>query len=124
MPLTLSRNLPDNFEDQLSHYCNHIMTDYCNWQKNTCNINDPISIKVRDEMNAKFCNSVRVERGSKYLKIVAGGSAHSFVVLKADVKFKVGDILKAATFKAPATNFSRGNMLTGDFSRVTWTGAI
>ena len=87
-------------------------------------MNDPIAIKVRDDMMVKFCNSVRVERGSKYVKIVTDGGAHSFIVIKADDNFNVGDILKAATFKAPATNFSRGNMLLGDFSRVTWTGAI
>ena len=36
-------------------------------------------------------------------------------------KFKYGDLLKAATYKAPATNHARGNLFTG-YSGVEWTG--
>ena len=48
--------------------------------------------------------------------------ATAFVVAKPTKGFKRGDILKAATYKAPATNFKRGNVFDRDFSRVTWAG--
>jgi|TARA_Y100000015_G_scaffold15612_1_gene14936 hypothetical protein len=63
--------------------------------------------------------------GKKYIKITEmnGGSAWGFVVNSDDdPKFKKGDILKAASWSAPAKNQARGNVLDGDFSWVRWTG--
>ena len=57
------------------------------------------------------------------MKVVSNRSVHSFIVIKDTDKFKRGDILKAASWKKPATNFVRGNILEGTFDRVTWTGA-
>lgn len=59
--------------------------------------------------------SVTFERGSKYLRaVVSDGfgsrSAYAFIVTKDTDKFKVGDILKAASWKAPAKNYARGNV--------------
>lgn len=101
----------------------HIKADYATWI-NSAPADDPISVKVRAEMTERFNESVRFERGTKYLKVVSNGSAHSFVVLKAAGKFQPGDILKAASWRAPATNFRRGNVLTGDLANVSWTGAL
>ena len=39
-----------------------------------------------------------------------------------DQKFKAGDLLKAASWAAPARNKARGNILKGDYSWVRWTG--
>ena len=50
-------------------------------------------------------------------------SSHSWVMLKDDKKFKFGDILKSATWRGPARNFKRGNVLTGDFRNIRWCGA-
>jgi hypothetical protein len=41
-----------------------------------------------------------------------------------DNKFKKGDILMAASWKAPAKNFARGNIIEGNMSRIQWTGAL
>jgi hypothetical protein len=49
---------------------------------------------------------------------------HSFIVLKNDGKFRKGDILKAASWAAPATNFVRGNVLDKKYANATWTGII
>ena len=80
---------------------------------------------VQTQMNEEFANSIRVEEGSKYIKVIQGSGVHSFIVKKDNPAkgWKTGDILKAAGWNAPATNFTRGNILEGNFGRVRWTGA-
>lgn len=73
------------------------------------------------EQVAKFIETTRVEKGRNYIKVAADGSVKFFVVAKPTKGFKVGDILKAASWRAPATNFSRGNVCDGVFN-LTWTG--
>lgn len=46
--------------------------------------------------------------GSKYAKVCHGNSVHTFVELN------TGDILKAATFRAPAKNGVRGSVYADD----------
>ena len=68
------------------------------------------------------------ETGRKYVKIImsrANGTAessHSWVVIGDQGKFKHGDILKSASWKSPAKNFARGNVLTGNFKHIRWAG--
>ena len=78
-----------------------------------------------EHLNADYEDKFGVEfaEGSKYVKIVtisAGGSrsVHSFV------EKSTGDILKAASWAAPARNFTRGNVyITSSYEkRVRWTG--
>ena len=74
----------------------------------------------------EFIDSLYVEEGRKYLKIIKKlGNQElvwGFIVKEDDKKFKAGDILKAASWAAPARNKARGNILDGDFSWVRWTG--
>jgi hypothetical protein len=71
----------------------------------------------------EFINGLRIEIGNKYIKVISGTSVWGFVVnTYKHPKFKCGDILRAATWKTPATNKARGNILSGDFSWVKWTG--
>jgi hypothetical protein len=69
---------------------------------------------------------VEFDAGSKYIKVISvcrnSRSSHSFIVVKPDAKFKFGDILKAASWKAPAKNFARGNVLEGTFKGIRWCG--
>lgn len=109
------------FQTKITQYLDHIRADYEAWGKP--DLSDPIKAQVRREMIERFSTCLGVERGSKYLKVVSDGGVHSFVVIKADGKFAVGDILKAASWATPARNFKRGNILTGDWSNITWTGA-
>ena len=72
------------------------------------------------------------EFGRKYVHVIMNHvgqfsanqrSSHSWVMIEDDKKFKTGDILKSASWKAPARNFKRGNVLTGDFKAISWAGA-
>ena len=71
------------------------------------------------------------EIGRKYVHVImhhvgqfSGGqrSSHSWVMINDDKKFKRGDILKSASWKAPARNFGRGNVLCGGFKHIKWAG--
>jgi predicted PP-loop superfamily ATPase len=73
---------------------------------------------------------IEFEKGSTYMKVVhlsSGGSrsSHSFIVLKPVKGFQVGDILKSASWKAPALNFKRGNIFQPEtWKNIRWTGAM
>jgi hypothetical protein len=43
-------------------------------------------------------------------------------MLADDKKFKFGDILKSASWRAPARNFARANVLKRDYSNIRWCG--
>ena len=78
---------------------------------------------VRKEMYERYCDRIKYKPGPKYIKILSDGGVHSFVVnTDKDKKFKRGDILKAASYNAPARNFARGNVLENSFDNVYWTG--
>ena len=68
-----------------------------------------------------------VEEGRSYIKIIRDHTAHSFVVKKETVRnnkvFKVGDILKPASWKAPTMNAPRGNVFE-EGSLMNWTGPL
>ena len=63
--------------------------------------------------------NVEFEPGQKYTRVVttqtSSRSAHSFI----DVD---GKIWKSASWKAPAKNFTRGDVTTGDFLKIRWCG--
>ena len=82
--------------------------------------------KIKNEMEEDYCNGLEVTEGSRYWKITSGRrnqrSVSGFIVKAGDKKFREGDMLKAAGWKAPARNFARGNVLDGDLGGVRWTG--
>lgn len=89
------------------------LQDYAEQLKSTYP-NDPENYSVEFDIGSKYIKVISVCRGSR--------SSHSFVVLKPDAKFKFGDILKSASWKAPAKNFARGNVLEGTFTDARWCG--
>jgi hypothetical protein len=106
--------------DGLNEYLDYIRKDYARWMGQS-----PTDIRIR--MTEEFQQSVGFEVGSKYIKVYAGAnqlSVHSFICLKDGGKFKRGDILKAAGWSAPAKNFARGNVMTKQYGKTTWTGAM
>jgi len=101
-------------KQQIEQYFEVIRTSYANFGTPSA---------IRDKMIVEFNDKLRVDEGNKFIKIVSNGSVHSFIVKEDGPKFKRGDILKAASWSAPAKNFARGNLLTGDFKNISWTGA-
>lgn len=109
-------NVPAEF---LNDYVNYVKSDYVKWWGNR-GAEEHVQ-KMINEFNVAF------EVGSAYIKVVKTKngvvqSVHSFISNK-NGKFPLGTILKAASFKAPATNFARGNLLDKQtWDRVQWTG--
>lgn len=77
---------------------------------------------INCEMIEEFEDALSVKRGSKYTKIIKGGSVWGFVVNEDSDRFKAGDILKAASWAAPALNQARGNIFDG--YQIEWTGPL
>lgn len=99
-------------QQNIEQYLAHIRNDYRNWGKLG---GDDSNTEVRKKMVEEFDASIRVEETRKYFKVITNGSVHSFIVKETGScggkVWNQGDILKAASWKAPATNFSRGNIL-------------
>ena len=71
----------------------------------------------------KWDNLFRVETGKKYIRVVKENGVFCFIVREDSGKFKKGDILKAAGYRAPARNSARGNVLEGNYA-IQWTGPL
>jgi ribulose bisphosphate carboxylase small subunit len=111
--------------EMLAQYAAFIKQDYLNWWKGGPFGTKPLT-EVQQQMVDDFM--VEFEQGSSYIRVVQSSrtgqrSSHSFIVVKPG-KFPVGTILKSASWKAPAKNFARGDLLTGNFKRISWTGAF
>lgn len=109
-------------KNELNSYLEAIKVDYVNGKWVT---GDEIHDNIRNESIVRFCLGLRIEEGSSYIKVISGNSVHSFIMKKDAIKngkqFLKGDILKAATWRAPALNQARGNIF-GEY-HVSWTGA-
>ena len=93
--------------------------DYARW---TTNAHGEQSAWARDSI-AEWYSKIRVMNGKKYIKVVKENGVFAFIV-KEDFKyFKKGDILMPASWRAPALNRPRGNVLKGDY-QIRWTGPL
>ena len=97
-------------EKEIGELLNNILVDYTRGKQ-----------AWTDSM-VRFAEGFEVKHGKKFIKIISGGSAWGFIVKEDGPKFKRGDILKAASWAAPAQNFARGNIITGGY-KVVWMGA-
>ena len=106
-------------EAQLKVYADYIEKDYAKGY--------PDGVIPENMVNLR--QVVSWKRGSKFIKVITGypdghgRSVHSFIAANEKSGWPVGTILKPASWSAPAQNFSRGNIVEVDFSRVRWTGA-
>lgn len=118
------------------NYLDHIAADYKSWQMAAAapGARSLYSAKIwgaeaqrhrrRSDMYMNFVKNLSFKMGKKYVKCFnKDGGVHSFIVnVHDDPKFKFGDILKPASYAAPAKNFARGNIFT-NLDRITWAGA-
>ncbi|WP_370104735.1 hypothetical protein [Winogradskyella sp.] len=90
-----------------------------------------------DSMWAKEENhnrwKVTFEKGRNFFRFVRDGSCNGFLVInppkgidnKTGEGFNRGDLLMAKSWKAPAKNFARGNVLDEGWEKnVRWTGVL
>ena len=98
-----------------------MIADYGDWIDRPNESKDARNIALR--MWDEYADSFTVEYNKKYVRISANNSVLGFIVaVDNDKKFKKGDILKPAGWKAPARNFARGNVFDGGYE-IRWTGA-
>ena len=121
--------MADKMAEAFAVYKTKIGEDYENWTLGSRALlsADNIEKRIRENGVVEFKNGISYECGSKYIKVTKNSgnqtSVHSFIVnTHDDKKFNYGDILKAASWKAPARNFARGNIF--EEYKVKWTGAI
>lgn len=101
----------------------NIKADYADWARRCANAQGEAEASgyMKDQLD-KWDDLMEVKYGNKYIKIIRENSVWGFVVnTENDKKFKLGDILMAAGWAAPARNAARGNVLDGGYS-IRWTG--
>ena len=104
--------------EHITDYLDFIMDDYVEW----CG---------RADIGSKQMSETKwvAKEGRNYIKIIQcrgeqERSVHSFIVKKATKKFVEGDVLMAAGWNAPATNFARATVFDTDSfkGRIRWAG--
>ena len=89
----------------------------------------------RDRHDAQLVEGpkVEIEVNRNFIRFVRDGSCNGFVVInppkgtdnKTGEPFKVGDLLMAKSWKAPAKNFARGNVFVEGWEQnIRWTGVL
>jgi len=79
--------------------------------------------EVRNNMFNEYRDGFKTMTGQKFIKVVNNNSVKAFIVKEDNGKFKKGDILKPASWRAPAKNRARGNVLEAGYS-IQWTGPL
>lgn len=112
----------NNMEKALQAYAEYLQANYDNWS-------------YSHTMDRSLV--VEFDRGNKFIKVIVGHktngvvdtsrSSHSFICVS-EYKgkkntFMPGDILKSASWRAPAKNFARGNVFRKEYGTISWCGA-
>ena len=105
-------------ENEIKRLVATIKSEYIRFA--TSNNTKPLTGYFADTV-ADFDKNIGIKEGKKYTKIVRDGSVWGFIVKEDGPRFKKGDILKAASWSAPATNQARGNIFQTDY-KIDWTG--
>ena len=104
-------------EKQIEKLIEAIADDYRRWNTASKKAND-FSFDVEEKV-AEFKANIEVKKGRKFIKILTERSVWGFINLTHE-RFREGDLLKAASYNAPALNRPRGNIFE-NYS-VAWTG--
>jgi len=112
----------NDFDTQIKELRRTAIADYATWcdnrERSEFNNDEYYEGRLKEYADSFTINT----RGSKYVKLISGNSVWGFVVKKDGDKFKRGDILKPASWAAPATNAARGNIF--EEYTVQWTGPL
>ncbi len=104
-------------EKQIEQLIEAIADDYIRLNTASKRAND-FSFDVEEKV-AEFKANIEVKNGRKFIKILTERSVWGFINISHKA-FNYGDILKAASYNAPALNRPRGNIFE-NYS-VAWTG--
>ena len=110
----------DNLKDGITNMMLGAKNDYI--RMSTSNGKKELQGYSKEQVD-NWENSFRLNTGKKYIRVVKENGVFCFIVREDSGKFKKGDILKAAGYRAPATNSARGNVLTGNYP-IQWTGPL
>ena len=104
-----------DFDSALNRLVENIHKDYDGWRGN-------VSYNHGDNFDRA---KITIKSGRKFIKIIRDTSVWGFVA-KADgthkgVPMKMGDVLKAASYNAPAKH-TRGNIFDNKQDYFRWTG--
>jgi hypothetical protein len=105
-------------KEEINKLINAITEDYFRWNERSIAANGWEHTTAEAKAD-EFRAGIEIKEGSKYIKITTDNSVWGFIN-KGNPDFEVGDILKAANWRAPALNKARGNIF-GRYS-VAWTG--
>ena len=95
----------------IEEYQKHLQSNYAN-NAMKCEYSHDLGFTVGFEAGTKYIKIYHwYDNGSSFKQ----RSCHSFVDYE-------GNIWKAASWKAPAKNFPRGNVITKDYGTIRWTG--
>ena len=114
-------NLPAKTLDEgIKNMMNTAKMDYEMWSmRSDKGILSDYSKREIDEWDSK----VKVMQGKKFIKVIKENGVFAFVMKEDSGRFKKGDVLKPASWRAPALNQARGNVLRGNYP-IEWTGPL
>jgi len=116
-------------DEQITTYLDAIIAAYVAFRTDCKSRADASMAAYYDEAIANFKRDLHIVSGKKYIKVIRTGTGvHSFIVKEDMVEsngkvWKAGDVLKAASYSAPAKNFARGNIIDGKFPTLSWIRA-
>jgi len=117
MTIRVVKKIEGDVIDGVKVMMDAMIDDYTNFM-------NPDASETKKRMNKEFVDGLAYTVGKKYIKVTGGGGVKAFVVnVDNDKKFKLGDVLLAAGWNAPARNFARGNVLDGGYN-IAWTGPM
>ena len=97
----------------IEEYQQFIEKDYNEWSNKKCQFKNDLGFTTGFDAGNKY---VRIFHWYDHGSSLKQRSCHSFIDLN------TGDIWKAASWKAPAKNFPRGNIIRKEYGTIRWTG--